>query len=257
MGAYWLAGNKTFTFSESCVRFLKKLQVASLTILTIATATITTSMPATDSLTIPQNKEKAAPTDPRPVNVYNMPELSSDERSLFGGRKEHVYGEITTEGFRKLAQACGLGPSDVFVDLGSGLGAVVLQAAEEFRVRRSCGVELAPSRHRLALAARSAAPAEVRERVVLVEGDIGASETAGLLMEKSTVLWLANLLFDGPLERRIAVLIEASPAVRCVAALRPISGGLDGFELDKAPVLCQMSWDWHDCAIYRRREESS
>ena len=103
------------------------------------------------------------------------------------------------------------------------------RAGERFAVRNSLAetvvegstvwVELAPSRHRLALAARSAAPAEVRERVVLVEGDIGASETAGLLMEKSTVLWLANLLFDGPLERRIAVLIEASPAVRCVAAL--------------------------------------
>ena len=184
-----------------------------------------------------------------PVTVYNMPELSTQEKSLFGAR-DHVYGEIT--GFRALATACGLAPADSFVDLGSGLGTVVLQAAEEFSVRRACGVELAPSRHRLAVAARSAASKDVRSRSVFVQGDIGDPKISTFLQEARTVVWLSNLLYEETLVRRIVRQIEAAPTVRVVAALRPIVDGMDGFVADPSTVLCQMSWEWHPCTIYRR-----
>ena len=96
-----------------------------------------------------------------------VPELSAEERLALndpGGLGGSTYGEITTAGFRTLMASCELGSSDSFVDLGSGRGECVLQAASEYRVCRAIGVELAPSRHELAAAALAASEADVRSR---------------------------------------------------------------------------------------------
>ena len=94
-----------------------------------------------------------------------------------GGGFASKYGEITERGFRSLAERIRLGPDDVFVDCGSGLGLSVSQAAREFGVRRAYGVEFSASRHGLAverLAADAAADASGRDlasRVRLIQGD--------------------------------------------------------------------------------------
>ena len=191
-----------------------------------------------------------------------VPELSAEERLALndpGGLGGSTYGEITAAGFRTLMASCELGSSDSFVDLGSGRGECVLQAASEYRVCRATGVELAPSRHNLAVAALTASEADVRSRTSFLLGDVGAPEAASALSEDSSVVWLSNLLFDEKLMQRIARLLEAAPTVRCVAALRAIAGGLEGFVEDDAPIPCQMSWTkasaggpGHPCVVYRR-----
>ena len=58
-----------------------------------------------------------------------------------------TYGEITTKGFRELAKRIELYSGDCFLDMGSGVGRVVVQAALEFGCRSSLGVELSMTRH--------------------------------------------------------------------------------------------------------------
>lgn len=191
-----------------------------------------------------------------------VPELSAEERSLLNdlcGLGGSTYGEITTAGFQTLMASCELGSSDSFVDLGSGRGECVLQATSQYGVCRATGVELAPSRHELAVAALAGSKAGVRSRTSFLLGDIGAPEAALALSEDSSVVWLSNLLFDAQLMQRIAKLLEAAPTVRCVAALRAIPGGLEGFVEDDTPIPCQMSWTkcsaggpGHPCVVYRR-----
>ena len=192
--------------------------------------------------------------------------LSGEEAELLqaaSGPSGSTYGEITPYGFRTLMGACGLSASDSFVDLGSGAGAAVLQAAADFGVRHAVGVELAPSRHAVAIAERASAAEDVRARTSFVEGDIGDASTAGRVLEDASVVWLSNLLFGAELMERVASLIESAPAVRVVAVLKPVERGLRGFAQDNLPVLCQMSWTkpsdgvhppepGHPCVIYRR-----
>jgi hypothetical protein len=67
---------------------------------------------------------------------------------------EGTYGEILPESMRKMVQETDLitlGPSDVFYDLGSGVGKVVAQFGCEFRVGKATGIELGRKRHSLAL----------------------------------------------------------------------------------------------------------
>lgn len=68
-----------------------------------------------------------------------------------GGSRADQYGEITPKGFSQLGLRMQLNGNDNFVDLGSGTGKVVLQAMSEFRVLSAVGVELARSRHEVAV----------------------------------------------------------------------------------------------------------
>ena len=162
--------------------------------------------------------------------------------------------------------ACELRPADTFVDLGSGAGKAVLQAASEFHVRHACGVELAASRHRVAINAWEAAAADVRGRTQFIEGDV--SDSSGVLQDAS-LIWLSNLCFGDELMEALATLVADAPAARIVAVLKPFpSGPPRGFVQDTIPVLCQMSWTkpsdgvnppepGHPCVVYRRAEKET
>eukprot|EP00198_Chlamydomonas_reinhardtii_P003116 XP_001692452.1 predicted protein [Chlamydomonas reinhardtii] len=58
-----------------------------------------------------------------------------------------TYGEITGDGVRQFLARVPLQSDDVLVDLGSGLGRLVLQAAATARLRRCVGLELSACRH--------------------------------------------------------------------------------------------------------------
>lgn len=100
------------------------------------------------------------------------------EAERIGGDHAFGYGEITPLGMRTLGTALSLAAEDVFADLGSGTGRLVLQAACEFGVCRSIGVEIVGSRHRLALAALGRAP-ELAGRVVFVRGNCASARLWG------------------------------------------------------------------------------
>ncbi|MEX1368018.1 MAG: hypothetical protein AB1Z98_33115 [Nannocystaceae bacterium] len=61
-----------------------------------------------------------------------------------------TYGEIMPAATTKLVEHLELGPGDVFYDLGSGIGKVVLQVALTSPVDKCVGIELVRSRHRIA-----------------------------------------------------------------------------------------------------------
>ena len=92
-----------------------------------------------------------------------------------------TYGEITTKGFRELAKRIELYSGDCFLDMGSGVGRVVVQAALEFGCRSSLGVELSMTRHQRAqqalldvISARGALHA------LMVHGGMGSAKTIPL-----------------------------------------------------------------------------
>mmetsp|Transcript_147622 Transcript_147622/g.257467 ORF Transcript_147622/g.257467 Transcript_147622/m.257467 type:complete len:332 (+) Transcript_147622:153-1148(+) len=60
------------------------------------------------------------------------------------------YGEVTYAGMENLYRALRLGRGDVFYDLGSGVGKMVLYVALRGEASRSVGLEVGEKRHRLA-----------------------------------------------------------------------------------------------------------
>ena len=160
-----------------------------------------------------------------------------------GGDFANVYGEITERGFRVLAERMRLGKDDVLVDCGSGQGSVVLQAAREYSVRQSVGVEFAASRHSRAAARLACSESDLASRVSLINGDCAdeARWAAEGELSRCTCAYMCNVLFDEALNARLKQCVEGCPSIRCVAAYQPWPEGLDGFA---APyeVTCETTW---------------
>ena len=160
-----------------------------------------------------------------------------------GDTKPGTYGEVTTIGARQLFYHMGISgteaPTDkedepiVFMDLGSGVGKLVVQAYMELpRVSRAVGVELAPLRHQQALVAwkelefsaqeiRTAREdaTEVREATLeLLEGDIFETDVS-----KATHIYISSLCFSENMMHRLAAKLEKeAPKLQCVATLKAL-----------------------------------
>ena len=175
-------------------------------------------------------------------------QAEEEEIEAIGGAEAATYGEITPLGFRALAARLGLCADDEFADLGSGLGRCVLQAAAEFDVRCSFGVEMAPSRHALAEELmETAAAAPAASRVRLLQGDCADEELWSTHLEGVTVVYASNLLFDDRLNARLARRLEGAPSVRVVASLRPFEApacALGGGFVEATPrdLIVETSW---------------
>jgi hypothetical protein len=71
---------------------------------------------------------------------------------LDDGEENNQYRPSGISSLRRILPRHEVGPSDVFIDFGSGMGRVVLQAALHYPFRRVIGVELAGRLHETALA---------------------------------------------------------------------------------------------------------
>jgi len=173
-----------------------------------------------------------------------------DGRKLRPSRAR-VYGELTPVGTRKLIAATRLSADDVFVDLGSGVGKVVLQVALAVPGVRCIGIEIDGDRHASACKAlRRAEACGALEpgRCVLLHGDMRRADlgTATVLFAHSTCFPAAML---GSVARRIAAQ-ERKVTLVTTSKLSARAARLLAFAGSRA---CQLSWDRHHrIHLYRR-----
>ena len=157
-------------------------------------------------------------------------EAEEAELAAIGGPTASGYGELTPSGFRVLARHVRLSPDDIFVDLGSGLGRMCILAAREFHVAEAVGVELAKSRHQIALDSLDAENNDsIARKVRFLLGDVCSATIWATFAP--TVAYANSVLFGPDLMRCLGQQIEACPSLRVVASTRPWSDGLNGFSL--------------------------
>jgi predicted RNA methylase len=77
----------------------------------------------------------------------------TDMAQIKQSKGSHVYGEIKHQALNKLLSYLKLNSNDVFYDLGSGVGKVVLQTGLFTKAQKVIGVELSKSRYEDALLA--------------------------------------------------------------------------------------------------------
>ena len=167
-----------------------------------------------------------------------------------GGPDAALYGELTPIGFRTLAARLGLRESDVFVDLGSGLGRLAWQAAAEFGVKLAFGIELAASRHNLGVDALSAeTDRDAASRVTLIQGDCADAAlwtASSSPFARATVGYLGSLMFSTELMSTLARRIESCSFadLRVIATLKQWSAAdaPSGFLLQEPAERCESSW---------------
>ena len=149
--------------------------------------------------------------------------------------RHQLKGEVPT---RALLQ-----PSDLLVDVGSGLGKLVLAIGVLAQGARAVGIEIESERAALAdVALRDAKrwallePAEAA-RLELRQGDATA---AGVLPADTSLAYLSNLCFGPELSQAIVRRLLELPKLRCIAALREIDDVVPAASSPSPP--CQLEW---------------
>jgi hypothetical protein len=157
-----------------------------------------------------QVKEKAAVRKElkalyQDVWAYTVPK--KDDLKVRHSSSSSLYGEITFTGLQKLIDYLKLGPRDVFFDLGSGVGKVILQIGMTTRVKKAVGIELATSRCQRAKRVLKKAEREalVKEgKCQFLNQDILKAD-----LSEATVLYSCSTAFPMTFMRKLAAKLSA------------------------------------------------
>ncbi|MEZ6183963.1 MAG: hypothetical protein R3F62_03015 [Planctomycetota bacterium] len=165
--------------------------------------------------------------DPQPLTAgHRAPAGDRAAVERMAGAGAAAYGELLPAGARATLGWLRLGPQDELLDLGSGSGNLVIQAALESEVGRARGVELSRFRHRLARRRWATALRELprerahalRRRVRLEFGDLRRADVS-----RATVLYAGSTCFPDALLDGVAELALAAPGLRLLLSTRALA----------------------------------
>lgn len=163
-----------------------------------------------------------------------------------------VYGEILYESAEKILSQLTMTQEDVFYDLGSGLGKVVLQVFLTTKVREVCGMELIPNLHQQASTALTNLRQDFPElfmngrTIQLMESDFMT-----VTFDTASIVLIGSPCFHPTMLTTLGDRIEETHCIHTVCSLRPLLT-LKRLALKKMlPVEC--SWDTAMCYIYSNR----
>lgn len=160
-----------------------------------------------------------------------------------------TYGEILYPSMENLISTLSLSKQDVFVDLGSGLGKIVLYVFLRTLVKEAHGIEIIPGLHHQALAAAQRVYRELPDFYV---GDRKLIFTVGDFLENSlteaSVLLIGSPCFSPTMSYKMGEMINQSKRIHTVLTLRPILN-LKNLSFKKV-IRIEGSWDTALCYIY-------
>ncbi|ORY54593.1 histone methylation protein DOT1-domain-containing protein [Leucosporidium creatinivorum] len=148
-----------------------------------------------------------------------------EELARYEAFSDNVYGELLPKFMGEIFQATGLGPNSVFVDLGSGVGNCVVQAA----LATGCeawGFE--NMAHASSLARRQVVEAEARFRLwglnsgkmSTVEADFCEHPLVGEVLKRADVILVNNEVFTSSLNERLSLLFLDLPDSTRIVSLK-------------------------------------
>eukprot|EP00929_Paragymnodinium_shiwhaense_P007884 TRINITY_DN111805_c0_g1_i1.p1 TRINITY_DN111805_c0_g1~~TRINITY_DN111805_c0_g1_i1.p1 ORF type:complete len:648 (-),score=169.98 TRINITY_DN111805_c0_g1_i1:76-2019(-) len=134
------------------------------------------------------------------------------------------YGEVTYSGMEALYKALRLGAGDVFYDLGSGTGKLVLYVALRGEVAKSVGIEAGERRAQQAAAAfkklRKVLNADPEAKCAEFDSQLG--DIRNPTYQDATVVAIANLCMDAQVISRTVDNLLRCPHIRRVASIVPL-----------------------------------
>lgn len=162
-----------------------------------------------------------------------------------------TYGEILYESVDKLLSDIPLSDQDVFFDLGSGLGKIVIQVFLTSPVKEACGIEIIPELYAQSLMAAEKVQHELpgfyekERKLTFLLGSF-----LDLPLTKATVILMGSLCFSPKLLGAVGEILDGLPHLHSVFSLRPIHT-LKRLSLKKI-IRIQCSWDVALCYVYQR-----
>ncbi len=173
------------------------------------------------------------------ITGFNIAETERKMVTDKGGSP--VYGEIKYDSLQTIFNDLNIKSSDVFYDLGSGVGKVIIQAYLNFPFKKVVGIELSPTRHNNALKAREELVKRnlinPNRKIEFIQGDI-----AELNLCDATVIYMCSTCYPVELMKKIAEKCSNLKKGMHVISLKSLPDYQDyGFILEKEYSL-PMTW---------------
>lgn len=159
------------------------------------------------------------------------------------------YGEVLYDSIEKLLTHVVLSSEDVFVDLGSGLGKVVLHIFLNSNVKRAYGIEILSHLHQRAQLAAQRIQRELPDffmegrKLKFLLGDF-----LKLPFKDATVIFINSICFSQRILTELEFIINNTPSVHTLLTMRPFHG-LTKLSFKKA-IRVECSWDSALCYLY-------
>lgn len=164
----------------------------------------------------------------------------SERKKIEDAGGNSTYGEIVPESLDQILSYLQLKSDDLFIDLGSGVGKVVIQTGLSTPAK-AMGYELSPSRYQLAQEIKQAL---IKDKVLLDPSKIEFVEDniVNAPFDRATVIFMCSTCFSDELMQKLADSIAKSPTVKYAISLRQLpSSNFGTFTLEKTFNL-PMTW---------------
>lgn len=160
-----------------------------------------------------------------------------------------TYGEILYPSMDKILSTLPLTEHDVFFDLGSGLGKIVVQVFLRSLVKETYGIEYLPELHQQAVLVSQKLQQDLPHfyeqgrKLNLILGDF-----LEIPLTEATVVLVSSPCFSPKTLYTLGNIINHTPSIHTVLTLRPIAN-LIRLRFKKA-IRIECSWDTALCYIY-------
>ena len=180
---------------------------------------------------------------------------------LYSGQQEdrhnkkniaETYGEILYPSIDKLLSAISLTEQDIFLDLGSGIGKVVIQVFLTSCVKAAVGIEILSDQHQRAYHVAQRVRDELPEfynggrQLAFLQGDFFQ-----LSLQNATVVFMNSICFDQTMLRKLGRMLNDLHHIHTILTTRPLPY-LERFRFRKV-VHVECSWDSALCYIYQSK----
>jgi hypothetical protein len=184
------------------------------------------------------------------INIvyHNMsaPRAPKDAKEI---RISETYGEILYCGVEKLISEAKLTEEDVFLDLGSGSGKVVIQVFLKTMVKEAIGIELLPELFQQSLFVSKRLKQELPD---FYTGNRELAFLHGSFLDISlngaTVVVINSICYSQYFLSRLGEIIDKTPSIHTFMTLRPITT-MRRLSFKKT-IRVECSWDTTLCYIY-------
>jgi len=175
-------------------------------------------------------------------------QLSKKERALLKMENDNlVYGEICFDSFAMMLAVVQPKATDVFYDLGSGIGKAVFCSALLYPWKKCCGIELLPGLHRVSidLLEKCNSLSDLKAPIEFIQGNLLEND-----FSDATVIFINATGFTAECWRLIMNKLHAlQKGARIIVSSKKISESL--YQLLDAKMYW-MSWGWASVYIYQK-----
>lgn len=175
-------------------------------------------------------------------------------QSINAPPRQHIaetYGEILCESMQKLIKKMQINQQDIFYDLGSGTGKVVMQVFLSTSVKAAYGIECMPHLHQFAQAAQQQLQQELpafyhHERQL----HYYLGSFFDISFRDATIIYIGSPCFTQSMLNTLSRQMNQLPQLHTIISLRPFNH-LEHLHFKKA-IRVECSWDSALCYLYQR-----